>query len=502
MTAPRPLPLSDLLQPYRADAISYGAIAVSRLCTDSREVQPGDVFIASGGAAAERDQYVQQAINQGVSAVLVDFEELNTITTAVKTPYSTPIIAIKQLKQQVGAIAARFYGNPCQQLQMIGVTGTNGKTSTSQFIAQALQQTGIRCGIIGTLGSGFPDHIVPGNLTTPGAIALQQTLADLQQQGASHVTMEASSHSLVQHRVADIPFKVAVFTNLTHDHLDYHGTMENYGQAKRLLFLTPTLEHAVINADDAFGRTLLREFAPRLSCYAYSIEGRDVSVPTLHARNIRFHSRGLSATIQSPWGEGELHSQLLGRFNISNVLATFATLLALGLPFAEILQYLSHLQTVPGRMQCLGGGESPLVVVDYAHTPDALEKALTAVREHCGGQLWCIFGCGGNRDSAKRPIMAQAAEALSDHVIVTDDNPRWEDPQQITADIWRGFAKPANVLLEHDRKQAIAMAIKQARAGDVVLIAGKGHEPYQQIGEQKLPFSDAEVAALELHSTK
>lgn len=358
---------------------------------------------------------------------------------------------------------------------------------------------GKRCGVIGTLGSGFPDAITPGALTTPGAIELQHIIATLQQRGATYLAMEVSSHSLVQHRVAGIPFEIALFTNLTRDHLDYHGSMENYAQAKRLLFLTSTLKSAVINADDAFGRQLLTEFAPKLACYAYTTQSRSLNnVAMISADNIRLHTHGFSADIHTPWGEGELHSTLFGRFNLSNLLAVLTTLGILGIPFAQILEHLNTLPTVTGRMQRFGGGAQPTVVVDYAHTPDALEQALTALREHSQRHLWCVFGCGGNRDSGKRQLMARIAETHSDHVIVTDDNPRLEDPQKITDDILSGFLHLDAVYVEHDRKRAIAYAIQHASADDIILIAGKGHEPYQQIGATKIPFSDAEQVILQL----
>jgi len=380
------------------------------------------------------------------------------------------------------------YSSTKPQMIYVGVTGTNGKTSCTQFIARALK----KCAIIGTLGSGFPDHLIPGTLTTPGAIELQKTIADLTPH-ATHLAMEVSSHGLVQNRVAGIPFKIAVFTNLTRDHLDYHGDMAHYGQAKRLLFLTPGLQYAVINADDAFGRELLTEFNSTLKCYAYTVENNTTYPNTVYADNLHFHSQGFSAHIYSPWGSGELHSKLFGRFNLSNLLAALTTLCLLDLPFEETLKELGKLPTVPGRMQRFGGGDKPTVIVDYSHTPDALEKALTAIREHTTGKLWCVFGCGGNRDTGKRPLMGNIAATHSDHVIITNDNPRLEDPHQIIEEILAGISKKNDVLVEQDRKLAISSAIKQARPGDIILVAGKGHETYQQIGETKVPFSDVDI---------
>ena len=470
------------------------SIQVQRICADSREVKPGDLFIAVGGIAADRATFVRQALNQGAIAALVDAEEWSEICAAIDHTHTAHIVPVLQLQQYLGVLAAKFYNTPCQYLRMIGVTGTNGKTSISQFVARLVQQNNQSCATIGTLGHGFGDHLVASNLTTPGAIALQEILASLVQQGAKQVVMEVSSHSLIQQRVAAIPFEIAIFTNLTRDHLDYHGSMENYYRAKRLLFLTPYLKYAIINVDDLYGRRLLKELAPKLTCYAYSLEKSCPDIPTVWASQLNFHSRGFSAHIDSPWGSGELHSQLLGRFNLSNLLAALTTVcVLLQLPLETALQQLTQLPNVCGRMHCLGGGKLPVVVIDYAHTPDALEKALIALREHCRGSLWCVFGCGGNRDAGKRPLMATVAETFADHIIVTDDNPRLEEPEQIITEIYRGFRHPERVQKIHDRSCAIAIAINQAQAGDVVLIAGKGHETYQLIGTQKNVFSDLAV---------
>lgn len=494
--------VATLLNGFAAWPAKY-PVTIQGLSTDSRTTQAGDLFIACGGPAAERPQFIAQAIENGAVAVLTqaaDTPQMQIITTMGR---DVPCFAIPQLQQQLGHIAARFFGNSGDDLHVIGITGTNGKTSCCQFIASMLNQAGLRCATIGTLGAGFPNNITPGALTTPGAIELQQTLATLKQRGAVRLAMEVSSHGLAQHRVTGIPFEIAVFTNLTRDHLDYHGDMAHYGQAKRLLFLTPSLKYAVINADDDFGQTLLAEFAPRLSCYAYTTKKAATHVPTVTAENLQFHTDGFVASLHTPWGEGKLRSKLLGRFNLHNLLAAVTTLGILQIPLPDILHYLATLSTVPGRMQRFGDGKTqPLVVVDYAHTPDALEKALTALREHCQGKLWCVFGCGGNRDAGKRPLMARVAQTYSDYVVVTDDNPRFEDSKQIIADIVAGFLHPETVHVEHDRQKAIAYAILQAHINDIVLVAGKGHEPYQQIGAVKIPFSDAEQVTLQLNARK
>ena len=470
------------------------ALNITGLSSDSRETKPGDLFIAYAGPLNERQQYIEQAIARGAIAVLVD---ANTIPIS-PTTQKVPLIPVPDLADKTGLIAARFYGNPSAGMEIIGITGTNGKTSCSQFIARALQEAGQRCGVIGTLGSGFPDDLTPGSLTTPDAIALQQQLANLKQRGAKAVAMEVSSHSLAQKRVAGVQFNYALFTNLTQDHLDYHKDMAHYGAAKRELFLQPGLEYAIFNTDDAFGAQLLREFTSRLRCYNYGLETMAILDKRIQASQIRLTAQGISAQVTTPWGKGPLHTHLLGRFNLSNLLAVLTTLGIMEIPLADSLRYLAALPGVPGRMQTFGGGKLPLVVVDYSHTPDALEKALLALREHCHGTLWCVFGCGGNRDASKRKLMGQIAERFSDQIIITDDNPRFEDPVAITANIIEGLLCPWAAEVEHDRQAAIAHAIDCAHAGDVILVAGKGHETYQQVGAVKIPFNDAEQVQRQL----
>ncbi len=481
--------LLDGIAPWPSDF----PLEITGLCSDSRQTKAADLFIAAAGPMEFRPRFIQQALSKGAAAVLQEADNATSALTLQKFGQQTiPILAIPDLKAQVGPIAARFYQDPSCDLTTIGITGTNGKTSCSQFIAAALSQLNSRCGVIGTLGYGFPEAIQPGFLTTPDAISLQRILAELKAQKAQCVAMEVSSHSLAQHRVAGVKFDIAVFTNLTRDHLDYHGSMEAYGQVKRQLFLRP-LQAAIINADDAFGRQLLEEFSTKLPCYAYTTQNaKATATATISASEIQLNARGFSAQVSSPWGQGLIQSPLLGRFNLSNLLASVATLGILGMPWTDILRQVSALSTINGRMQALGGINQPLVVVDYSHTPDALEQALIALREHCSGTLWCVFGCGGNRDAGKRPLMGQIAQRYSDRMIITTDNPRFEDPQRITDDILSGLQAVEDIQVEHDRQRAIAYAIHHAQAGDVVLVAGKGHENYQQIGAEKLPFNDVE----------
>jgi UDP-N-acetylmuramoyl-L-alanyl-D-glutamate--2,6-diaminopimelate ligase len=405
---------------------------------------------------------------------------------------AAPTVWIDNLREKLGPIASRFFGDPSSAMTVIGVTGTNGKTSTVHLLAQALHHAGHKVATIGTLGAGLFGDIAEGMRTTPDAIAVHGLLATFREEGASHVAMEVSSHALDQGRVNAVAFDLAVFTNLTRDHLDYHGTMQAYGAAKERLFAWPGLDAAIINVDDPFGRALAARVHGDVALLRYGIEHADAD---LVADAIETGGAGLAFRLRTPWGEGDVSTRLLGRFNVSNLLAVAACLGRLGLSFAAIRDALAVLEPVNGRMNRLGGQNArPLVVVDYAHTPDALEQALTSLRAHAHGRLICVFGCGGERDAGKRPEMGAIAEALADLVIVTDDNPRGEDGDTIVAAIVAGLAHPERATIERDRGAAIALAIREARAGDVVLIAGKGHEPYQEIAGVRHPFDDLAVA--------
>ena len=468
-------------------------IRVSGLTLDSRGVRAGDAFIALRGASAHGITFAPAALAQGASAVIAEgpapvaFENSNT-----------PVVWVENLRDRVGEIAARFFGRPSAALHVIGVTGTNGKTSIVQLLAAALESLHARAATIGTLGAGLVGALAAGERTTPDAISVHGLLAQFRDAGASHVAMEVSSHALDQGRVNAVDFEVAVFTNLTRDHLDYHGTMDVYGAAKAKLFAWPGLRSAVINADDAFGRELVMRLPESVQRLRYAID----TEAEIRARNVCTHGDGLSFDLVTPWGEGAIDSLLLGRFNVYNLLAVVGCLGALGYTFAQIQNAISGLQPVIGRMNRLGGGALPLVVVDYAHTPDALEQALTSLRAHCAGKLVCVFGCGGERDAGKRPQMGAIAERLADEIFITDDNPRGEDGDVIVAQIVAGLSDAQRAHVQRDRGTAIALALREAHAGDVVLIAGKGHEPYQEIGGVKRTFDDADVArrALEAYA--
>lgn len=480
--------LSVLLQDILAHPIDH-EVTVDGLALDSRKVKQGDLFFACVGTQVDGKAYIDDAILRGARVVLAEGNAPSELRGTI------PVIFIPDLGKKIGVIASRFYHHPSEKMQVVGITGTNGKTSCSHFIAAALTQNQLPCGVIGTLGNGLYGHIQESNLTTPDAVTLQKTLADFLSQHAKYVAMEVSSHSVDQGRMNGVEFEIGIFTNLTRDHLDYHGTMENYAAAKRKFFDSTATKTIVANADDAFGRKLIQDFHGIKPIYAYSLEKQklEIDVPLISVENIRLDLDGIHARVNSPWGQGEISAHLIGKFNLSNILAAFTALSLLKIPFEKVLTLLSQLKSVPGRMQALGGKGKPLVVVDYAHTPDALEKVLQALRHHCQGKLICIFGCGGDRDRGKRPLMAAIAEKLADVVMMTDDNPRTENPAQIFEDILQGFQKPQTILQEHDRAKAIQKMIQQAEVGDCVLVAGKGAETYQIIGKEKFQFSDVDV---------
>jgi UDP-N-acetylmuramoyl-L-alanyl-D-glutamate--2,6-diaminopimelate ligase len=455
---------------------------VRGLKLDSRRVQPGDLFLAAPGMVADGRDFIGDAVASGAVAVVYETDDGYTLH---RLP--VPAVGISNLRQKIGIIADRFYGTPSRHLIVVGVTGTNGKTTCTQLLAQALDQLPKRCAVIGTLGYGFPGVLNASIHTTPDAVTVHRLMADFLGQNVVYVAMEVSSHALEQGRVNGVAFNVAVFTNLTRDHLDYHGDMTAYGLAKTRLFAMEGLKYAVINYDDVFGRNLISSVGTQIKTLSYGMEGGDVC-----ARKVRVLPSGLALHVTTPYGDTELCSPLIGRFNAYNLLAALATLLALGVKLDDAAARLAKTQAPAGRVERFGGAKgSPLVVVDYAHTPDALEKILQALREHAQGKLWCVFGCGGDRDRGKRPMMGEIAERLADIVVVTDDNPRHESGDSIIAEILKGMRASPQVI--RDRGAAIAAAIHGAGEGDIVLIAGKGHEDYQQVGDERFPYSDREA---------
>ncbi len=475
---------SELLKDIVYTGRDVPDIEIHGLSLDSRNVKTGDLFMACEGHKVHGKTFIDDAIGRGASVVLWESGFLRR-----ELRQGIPVFGIPDLKYKVGTIAERFYGKPSIRQHVIGVTGTNGKTSVSQFIAQAIHQDN-KCGVIGTLGNGMFGQLKAGLHTTPDAITLHAILADLKREGANKVVVEVSSHALDQGRTSGVAFDVAVFTNLSHDHLDYHGNMMNYGLAKRRLFESKTLKYAVINIDDDFGRALLVSMPGSIGTVSYGFESKDL-LPSLMGSNLKLDQTGLSMHVESDWGKGDLRVPILGSFNGYNLLAALGALLASGIGFDDAMQRLSLIQPVDGRMEGYGGDDGcPLVVIDYAHTPDALKQALNALREHTTGKIHCVFGCGGDRDRSKRPMMAREAEQLADYVIVTDDNPRTEPSELIVADILSGFSDVEAIRVIANRAGAISQTISKAGVNDVVLIAGKGHENYQLIGEERLAFSD------------
>jgi len=479
----RPASLRDLLAGI-AELPGVDDIVVQALALDSRAVRPGALFIALAGGAGHGIAHARAARDAGAVAVLADDD-----ARVREVALDIPVVPVPGLRAKLGELANRFHDRPSDALSVTGVTGTNGKTSTVQLIAGAFDAAGLRAGSIGTLGAGLHGALVAGERTTPDVLATHALLAGMRDDGARRVAMEVSSHALDQGRVDGVAFRDAVFTNLTRDHLDYHGDMDAYGAAKARLFRDWPLRGAVINADDAYGGRLLA-LPPRAErVLSTSAAGR--ADADLHALAIRTSMQGLEFELVTPWGRGPLRTPLVGRFNVANLLSVAAVLGLDGWPFERIVATLPALAPVPGRMNRLGGdGRVPLVVVDYAHTPDALEQALSSLRAHAGGDLVCVFGCGGERDAGKRPQMGAIAERLADRVVITDDNPRGEDGDAIVAQIRAGLREPGRARVERDRARAIALAIAGAGAQDVVLIAGKGHEPYQEVAGQRRPFDD------------
>ena len=472
--------------------------AITGISLDSRSVIPGGLFLACAGERQHGLDFVFQVLEQGVAAILCepggDWPQAQI--DALSSEIAVPLLSMAGLNQQVSQLAARFYGKPSQDMKMIGITGTNGKTSCSQFLAEALQAS-MPCGIIGTLGSGFPGALQAGRHTTPEPVELQSILANLRDQGAQTVVMEVSSHALEQGRTTAVQFDCAVLTNLSRDHLDFHGDMASYAAAKQRLFEHPGLRCAVLNLDDPFGWSLLETLPETVQVVAYGLSRPDCHLPShikdwLWATEIKPAHNGMRIQLESSWGAGTFDSKLLGQFNVSNLLAVLAVLLEQGIPMAQALQRLSEVNTVPGRMECFGCDDQPQVVVDYAHTPDALEQVIVALRPHTSGRLICLFGCGGDRDQGKRPLMGAIAERLCDQVVLTDDNPRSEDGEQIITDILSGVTRPDAIQVQRNRAEAINSAIAEAVAGDLVLVSGKGHETTQLCGDLTLYFSDRE----------
>ncbi|PKG56792.1 UDP-N-acetylmuramoyl-L-alanyl-D-glutamate--2,6-diaminopimelate ligase [Shewanella sp. GutDb-MelDb] len=479
--------IRDLLAPW----FHYsGRDVFNDLTLDSRALKVGDLFVAVPGYQVDGRQYIKAAFAKGAAAVLVHTdspEEHGNITSEMGLE-----IAFFQLNRQVSALAAQAYPMSSQRPRIIGVTGTNGKTSVTQLIAQLQQLQHKQAAVMGTLGNGLWGKLVDSGNTTADAITLIKQLQDFEISHADTCAMEVSSHGLVQGRVEAVPFDVAVFTNLSRDHLDYHHTMEAYGAAKQRLFHFSSLRAGLINCDDATGASWLAQTSsaktPASKTLAFSIKGDTKA--DIYAKHCQYHDGGVSCILVWPEGEATLVSPLLGDFNLSNLVAALGALYLVGEDMAALVKSAAMLTPVAGRMERFTTTNKVTLVVDYAHTPDAIEHALQALRVHCKGQLWCLFGCGGDRDAGKRPMMARSAEQFADHVMVTSDNARSENPEEIIANVFSGFTEPQKAQSQVNRKTAIREVVAMAKAGDMVLIAGKGHETYQEVNGEKLNYDE------------
>ena len=475
--------LASLL-PDQSLPAHLAALQVTGLALDSREVAPGNLFFALPGPRTDGRRFIDAAIDAGAGLVIEDGPQ-----PEFREQQSTPVLTVPDLVRHLGVIAARYHGDPAAHMNMVGITGTNGKSSVAWFLHDAFNALGQSCALIGTLGARMKDWSVPGTHTTPDAIRLQALLENIHARGADTVVMEVSSHALVQQRLNGVPFSSAVFTNLSRDHLDYHGDMDSYFDAKARLFDWPGLAIAVINTGDHWGQRLVRRLPSSCRCVTYGSDDSDV-----RCLDSRFRPEGMELQLDVGGHELALVLPLFGAFNRDNVMAVAGLLHAQGISGANLASALSAITAVPGRMQPLSVRGAPTVVVDYAHTPDALEKALRACRQHFSGRLWCVVGCGGDRDPGKRPQMAAAACELADEVIFTSDNPRSESPQDIIDQMLAGVPAGVDVQCLVDRAEAIALAVASAAPDDLLLVAGKGHEDYQEIAGQRLPFDDASVA--------
>jgi UDP-N-acetylmuramoyl-L-alanyl-D-glutamate--2,6-diaminopimelate ligase len=470
------------------DDPSLPSLAVSGIQSDSRDVRQGDLFLALPGERHDGRHFIPRAVSRGACAVVAEEP-----VAREDRPAGVPLFERRGLREQLGPIAARFYADPSAQLRMTGVTGTNGKTTVTQLAGQLLRACGQRCGVIGTLGAALDGRPGAAVNTTPDAIGLQAQLAQWRDAAVESVVMEVSSHALVQDRVKAVHFDTAIFTNLSHDHLDYHGSMAAYAQAKQRLFLMPGLRRAVVNMDDPAAAGLLAGMPATVERLLYSVRDPEAD---LYVQGLGQGPAGLRGRLVTPWGEATFACPLIGRFNLANIAAAVAAAVLSGASFADVVEALPGLRAVPGRMQLVPNTRGLQVVIDYAHTPDALEQVLCALQPGPGGRVFVVFGCGGDRDRGKRAAMGCIACAHGDRVIVTSDNPRFENPQDIIEEVAAGCSGDFECIV--DREAAIRAAIAAARDGDCVLIAGKGHEDYQQVGDEKRPFSDLAVATAAL----
>jgi len=483
--------LAELLRGF-ADA---PAIPVEGISSDSRSLKPGYLFLACGGETSHGLDYSADAVTAGVTAIAWD----SSTASGPDCEIGVPIVAVPDLANHLGEIANRFYDRPSQAVRVVGVTGTNGKTTVAWLIAQCCERLEQTCGYVGTLGSGVGDIAGAEGMTTPGSIELHGRLAEFRDAGAVWAAVEVSSHALAQNRVDGIAFDTVLFTNLSRDHLDYHGDMRSYAQAKGRLFLDCGAQHRIINLDSEFGMQLAGQCGQDVVAVSTTSERAANGRPHVFVRSVVATDCGSRVGVSSSWGDGEFDLPLAGDFNVANAVIVLALLLQQGVAMEKACDVLATVSAPPGRMQRVAAeSESPPVYVDYAHTPAAIEVALQALKAHCKGKLWCVFGCGGDRDSGKRPQMGKMAERCADQLVVTSDNPRSEEPSAIIAEVVAGLTRPDLATIIEDRAAAIAWAIREAAADDIVLIAGKGHENYQLLGDERIDFSDYGAALANL----
>jgi UDP-N-acetylmuramoyl-L-alanyl-D-glutamate--2,6-diaminopimelate ligase len=483
--------LAELLQGF----VDAPAIPVHDISSDSRTLRPGDLFLACGGENSHGLDFVSDAVTAGVAAIAWDS---STADSPVKD-IGVPMIAVPDLCKHLGEIANRFYGRPSADVNIVAVTGTNGKTTVAWLAAQCCERLGERCGYIGTLGAGLGEITGGDGMTTPGPIELHRRIAEFRDAGAAWAAIEVSSHALAQNRVDGVTFDTVMFTNLSRDHLDYHGSMQRYADTKARLFLEYPAKHRIVNLDSEFGAQLAARCGQDVVTVSTHFDRVANGRPYVFVRSVVANGTGSQVQINSSWGDGQFKLSLPGDFNVANAVIVLAGLLVHGVPVGDACAALDAVEAPPGRMQRVAADAgAPSVYVDYAHTPEAIDAALRALRTHCKGHLWCVFGCGGDRDSGKRPQMGRMAETRADRVVVTSDNPRREAPAAIIDDILAGLVDADSATVIEDRAAAIAWAIREAQPDDIILIAGKGHENYQLVGDARLDFSDYGAALANL----
>jgi UDP-N-acetylmuramoyl-L-alanyl-D-glutamate--2,6-diaminopimelate ligase len=493
-TAMQGYPLRELLSGI-VDVPAAANRLITGLSIDTRTLKPGDCFIALRGHHAHGFDFADVAITAGAVAIITE----PGTAREIQWRRGVPVLPVPDLNARCSALAARYFDDPSAKLTVIGVTGTNGKTSTSHVLAQSLQETSFGpCGLVGTLGYGLLPRLAPPATTTPDAVAVQSLLDGFEQAQARSAVLEVSSHALVQHRVAAVKFRLAIFTNLSRDHLDYHADMQDYALAKRRLFESADVRTAVVNLDDPYSPDIVAAIRPEVGILGYALSGIDktpAGVTLVAARSVSIDRSGISMTVDAAGAEVRVCSRLLGRYNASNLLAALAALIGIGVPARGAADALAAVAPVPGRMQLAGASASePFVIVDYAHSPDALRAALESLREITAGRIICVFGCGGERDRGKRPMMGAIAAQLADRIILTNDNPRREDPKAILEEILQGIPAGTETLVIPDRPTAIHEAVRLARTADAVLLAGKGHESHQDLGDRVVAMNDCDLA--------